>query len=113
MNSILQTWQLMLLGLAAWVNREQQARIEYLQTEVTVLKEQIGKKRILLTDYQRRAWQSRARRSVARLSTKLALCSRQIRFSAGIVAWLPETGTTRIAKRRDRDSQRSDKWSWT
>jgi hypothetical protein len=51
---ILQPWQLMLLGLAAWVNREQQARIEYLQTEVAVLKEQIGKKRILLTDDQRR-----------------------------------------------------------
>ncbi|MGB0599701.1 MAG: hypothetical protein ACPGLY_23705 [Rubripirellula sp.] len=41
----------MLLELAAWVNREQQARIDYLQTEVAVLKEQIGKLRILLTDH--------------------------------------------------------------
>ena len=54
MKFILKPWQLMLLGLAAWVNREQQARIESLQTEVAVLKEQIGKKRILLTDDQRR-----------------------------------------------------------
>ena len=44
----------MLLALAAWVNREQQARIEYLKTEVAVMKEQIGKKRFLLSDDQRR-----------------------------------------------------------
>ena len=40
--------------LAGWINREQQSRIEYLQTEVAVLKEYIGKKRILLNDNQRR-----------------------------------------------------------
>lgn len=50
MKFILQPWQLMLLALAVWVNREQQARIEYLKTEVDVLKEQIGKKRFLLSD---------------------------------------------------------------
>ncbi len=54
MKFILQPWQLMLIILASWVNREQQLRIEYLQSEVAVLKEHIGKKRILLTDEQRR-----------------------------------------------------------
>ncbi len=54
MQFILQPWQLFLLILASWINREQQQRIEYLQTEVAVLKEHIGKKRILLTDEQRR-----------------------------------------------------------
>ena len=54
MQFILQPWQLFLLILASLINREQQQRIEYLQTEVAVLKEQIGKKRILLTDEQRR-----------------------------------------------------------
>ena len=54
MKLILQPWQLMLIILASWVNREQQSRIEYLQNEVAVLKEHIGKKRILLTDEQRR-----------------------------------------------------------
>ena len=54
MKFILQPWQLFLSGLAAWVNREQQARIEYLQTEVAVLKEKLGNRRILLSDDQRR-----------------------------------------------------------
>ena len=54
MKFVLQPWQLILIILASWVNREQQSRIEYLQSEVAVLKEHIGKKRILLTDEQRR-----------------------------------------------------------
>ena len=36
------------------MNRQQQEVIEYLQTENQVLKEKLGKKRILLNDYQRR-----------------------------------------------------------
>jgi hypothetical protein len=54
MNFILQPWQLFLIVLASWVNRHQQEIIEYLQTENRVLKEKIGKKRILLSDDQRR-----------------------------------------------------------
>ncbi|MGB0600244.1 MAG: hypothetical protein ACPGLY_26500 [Rubripirellula sp.] len=50
MKFVLQPWQLMLIIPASWVNREQRSRIEYLQSEVAVLKENIGKKRILLTD---------------------------------------------------------------
>jgi hypothetical protein len=54
MKFILQPWQLMLIILASWVNRQQQEVIEYLHTENAVLKEKLGKKRILLTDDQRR-----------------------------------------------------------
>ncbi|MGB0600383.1 MAG: hypothetical protein ACPGLY_27210 [Rubripirellula sp.] len=51
MKFILQPWQLMLIILASWVNRQQQQEvIEYLRTENVVLKEKLGKKRILLTD---------------------------------------------------------------
>jgi hypothetical protein len=46
--------QLMLIILASWVHHEQQSRIEYRQREVAVLKEHIGRKRILLTDEQSR-----------------------------------------------------------
>ena len=61
MKFILQPWQLMLIILASWVNREQQEVIEYLRTENAVLKEKLGKKRILLTDDQQRRWAVKGR----------------------------------------------------
>ena len=54
MSFILHPWQLLLVILAGWVNRQQQQMIEYLRTENQVLKEKCGKKRILLNDDQRR-----------------------------------------------------------
>jgi len=53
-NPILKPWQLLLIALASWINRQQQYMIEYLITENQILKEKIGKKRILLNDDQRR-----------------------------------------------------------
>lgn len=49
MKFVLEPWQLFVIILAGWINREQQKRIEYLQTEVAVLKAHIVKKRNLLT----------------------------------------------------------------
>src|SRR5437667_10424149 len=54
MNFVLQPWQLLLLILAGWINRQQQQVIDYLRTENQILKEKLGKRRILLTDDQRR-----------------------------------------------------------
>jgi transposase InsO family protein len=54
MSFALQPWQLLVTILAGWVNRRQQAVIEYLRTENQVLKEKLGKRRILLDDDQRR-----------------------------------------------------------
>ncbi len=54
MTSLLKPWQLYFLALAGLVNRRQQELIEYLRTENQVLKEKLGKKRILLNDAQRR-----------------------------------------------------------
>lgn len=48
-------WQLAFAILAGWFNRQQQEVIEYLRTESQVLKEQLGKRRILLNDDQRRS----------------------------------------------------------
>ena len=45
---------IILTMLAGWVNRQQQELINYLMTENRVLKEKLGRKRILLTDEQRR-----------------------------------------------------------
>ena len=44
----------MLIILASWVQRQQQELIEYLRTKNAVVKDKFGKKRILLTDEQRR-----------------------------------------------------------
>ena len=54
MSFILQPWQLFLFGLSGLINRHQQQMIEYLIAENLVLKEKLGKKRILLSDDQRR-----------------------------------------------------------
>jgi putative transposase len=49
-----QPWQLLVMILAGWVNRRQQAVIEDLRAENQVLKGKLGKQRILLDDDQRR-----------------------------------------------------------
>lgn len=54
MKAILQPWQLFLLVLARWVSRRHQDAIDYLLTENRILREKLGKKRILLNDDQRR-----------------------------------------------------------
>ena len=54
MSFIIRPWHIFLLGLSGWVNRQQQHMIEYLMTENQILKDKLGKKRILLNDDQRR-----------------------------------------------------------
>jgi hypothetical protein len=47
MSFILQPWQLLLVILAGWINQQQQQIIDFQRTEIDVLKEKVGKKRIL------------------------------------------------------------------
>ena len=54
MTFLLHPWQLLLVILAGWVNQQQQQIIDFQRTEIDVLKEKLGKKRILLNDDQRR-----------------------------------------------------------
>jgi putative transposase len=51
---VLKPWHLVVLCVASYLNHEQQRIIEYLQVENQVLREKLGKKRILLNDDQRR-----------------------------------------------------------
>ena len=53
MSFVLHPWQFYMVILSGWMNRQQQEVIAYLRTENQVLKEKLGKKRILLTDDQR------------------------------------------------------------
>jgi len=54
MSFILQPWQFFLVILVGWVNREQKKIIEFHQKQVEALMKSQGKKRLLLTDDQRR-----------------------------------------------------------
>jgi transposase len=54
MGFVLQPWQLIFAILAGWATNRQQTVIDYLWVENQVLKENLGKKRILLSDDQRR-----------------------------------------------------------
>jgi len=53
--------QFLLLVFAGWINRHQQAVIEYLQAENQSLREQLGNKRIRWTDAQRRRLAEKAK----------------------------------------------------
>jgi hypothetical protein len=54
MNFVLQPWNLLLVSWTGWINCHQQNVSAYLRTENQVLKAELGKKRILLDDKQRR-----------------------------------------------------------
>jgi putative transposase len=65
--------QFLMLIVAGWVNRHQQEAIEYLQEENRVLREQLGGKRLRLSDVQRRRLARRAhpigRRRLSEIAT--------------------------------------------
>ena len=54
MEFILHPWHVLIFALSASINRERDRVIEYLMVENQVLREKLGKGRILLNDDQRR-----------------------------------------------------------
>ena len=58
-------------ALAGWLNREQQHVLEYLHEENRVLREQLGKKRLRLTNDQRRRLAAKATPSATDCSASL------------------------------------------
>jgi len=54
MKNVLTPHLLLVTALAGWLNREQQKVLDYLREENRVLKEQLGAKKLRLTDAQRR-----------------------------------------------------------
>ena len=53
MSFVLEPWQLLLIILAGWINRQQQAILEFQRLQIEALLKQLGKKRILLSEDQR------------------------------------------------------------
>ena len=54
MKFVLQPWHLAVVLVSAWVNQRQQQIIEFQNAEIEALLKKLGKKRVLLTDDQRR-----------------------------------------------------------
>jgi hypothetical protein len=104
-QSILQPWQLLLCILAGWMQREQQAVIEYLRTENQVLREHMRRKRLVLNDDQRRrlAVQGRilGRKQLAEFGT-LFTPDTILRWHRLLVARKWDTGAQRSATGRPR-----------
>ncbi len=54
MKFILQPWHVAFVLVSAWVNQRQQQIIEFQNAQIESLLKKLGKKRVLLTDDQRR-----------------------------------------------------------
>jgi hypothetical protein len=54
MATALQPWQILVATFAGWISRHQYAVIDYLREENRVLKQQLGRRRLRLTDDRRR-----------------------------------------------------------
>ena len=73
MPTVLDPFQFVLIAVAGWMNQRQLQMIEYLREENRVLREQLGERRLRLTDDQRRRLAARAkglgRKVLAELAT--------------------------------------------
>jgi hypothetical protein len=90
----LRPWHVLLATLAGWVNQHQKHVIDFLQEENRVLREQLGKKRLRLTDHQRR-----------RIAAKGKLLGRKVLGQVAtivtpdtILAWRRSFLTTRVTQ---------------
>jgi putative transposase len=72
MVSDLSPLRLLLVTLAGWVNRRQQEVIDYVVEENRVLQEQLGGRRVRLTDAQRRRLAARGQRLGRRVLKQVA-----------------------------------------
>jgi len=69
---VLYPWQILVAAMAGWVTRQQDAAIDYLREENRVLKEQLGRKKLRLTDAQRRRLAVRGKAIGRRALTEVA-----------------------------------------
>ena len=72
MRPTLDSFRLLLISLAGWLNQQQQDVIDYLQEEKRVLREQLGDRRLRLNDNQRRRLAVKAKKLGRRVLHELA-----------------------------------------
>ena len=97
--------QFLMLMFAGWVNRSQQQVIEYLQAENRVLREQVGRDRILFTDGQRRRLATKAkvigRRRLATLGRSVSKVSEHATGVISVACGLPQLLSSAYRRRCD------------
>ena len=54
MATVLYPWQILVAAMAGWITRQQGMVVDYLREENRILKQQLGRRRLRLTDAQRR-----------------------------------------------------------
>ena len=72
MPRMLDPFRFLLIAVAGWMNQPQQHAIEYLQEENRILRQQLGNRRLRLTDDQRRSLAAKARLLGRRMLAELA-----------------------------------------
>jgi hypothetical protein len=72
MKSFLEPWHLLLLILAGWINHRQQNAIEYLRTENQILKEKLGKRRILHSSRRKKTGRPPVSDEIVELALRMA-----------------------------------------
>jgi putative transposase len=72
MPRVLDPFQFVLIAVAGWMNQRQLQVIEYLREENRILREQLGERRLRLTDDQRRRLASKAKGLGRKLLSEIA-----------------------------------------
>jgi transposase InsO family protein len=89
MSAVLRPWQLFVVALAGWLQREQQAVIEFQNAQIEALLQQLGRQRLRLSDDQRRGLAVKARgigRAALRRLTTIVTPDTLLRWQRQLVA---------------------------
>src|SRR5437879_11676754 len=72
MKQVFDPFRLLLISVAGWLGQQQRDVIDYLQEENRVLREQLGNKRLRLSDDQRRRLAAKAKKLGRRILRQVA-----------------------------------------
>ena len=100
MVRMIRPWQVLVIATAGWISRHQDKVIEYLREENRVLKQQLGGRRLRLTDAQRRRLAAKGKALGYRVLSEVAT----IVTPDTILRW----HRTLIAKKWDYSAKRKD-----